>query len=51
MVSRLTNGVGHQAGGDGDDPAKYEGKTHIGIVAQQEGLQSVEHTKVHAAEE
>merc|ERR1712144_141326 len=43
------NGVGHQAGGDGDGPAQQEGKTHVGIVAQQEGLQGVEHTKVHAA--
>jgi len=41
------NGVGHQAGGDGDGPTQQEGKTHVGILAQEEGLQSVEHTKVH----
>merc|ERR1719461_2139716 len=43
------NGVGHQSGSDGDDPAQQEGETHIGSVAQEEGLQSVEHTEVHTA--
>merc|ERR1712113_216178 len=43
------NGVGHQAGGDGDGPAQEEGETNIGSVAQEKGLQSVEHAEVHTA--
>merc|ERR1719330_2341388 len=38
------NGVGHQSGRDGDGPTQQEGETHIGSVAQEEGLQSVEDT-------
>merc|ERR1719411_2596602 len=43
------DGVGHEAGGDGDDPAEQEGHGHVGLVAEQQGLQGVEQAEVHAA--
>ena len=46
---KLTNGVGHEAGGDGDGPAEQEGHGHVGLVAEQQGLQGVEQAEVHAA--
>merc|ERR1712105_210301 len=39
--------VGHEASGDGDSPAKQEGKSHSSISSQNQRLQSVVQTKVH----
>merc|ERR1719154_1003188 len=42
------NGVGHEAGSDGDSPAKEERERDTGVVSQKHRLQSVEETEVHA---
>jgi len=42
------NGVGHEASSDGDSPAQQEGEGHVGSVSQEEGLESVKQTEVHA---
>merc|ERR1719278_1851203 len=43
------NGVGHQAGSNGDSPSKEEGSNHRGVLSSNEhGLQCIEHTEVHA---
>merc|ERR1719427_1803506 len=41
------DGVGHEASGDGDSPAKEEGQSHSSISSQNQRLQSVVQTKVH----
>ena len=43
------DGVGHEASGDGDGPAKQEGNGDASISSQDEGLQGVVETKVHPA--
>ena len=45
----LTNGVGHEARGDGDSPAEHEGGGHAGVSSQQHGLQGVVQAKVHTS--
>merc|ERR1719230_2545604 len=43
------NGVGHEAGSNGDSPSKKEGSNHRGVLSSNEhGLQGIEHTEVHA---
>merc|ERR1719278_1600130 len=43
------NGVGHQAGSNGDSPSKEEGSNRRGVLSSNEhGLQCIEHTEVHA---
>ena len=46
----LTDGIGHQASGDGHSPAEQEGERDVGSVSQQERLQGVKQTEVHATE-
>ena len=47
----LTDGVGHETGGDGDHPAEGEGEGNTGVGAQQQRLQGVVQTEVHASVE
>jgi len=42
------NGVGHKTGGNGDTPAEQEGQENVGVLTQQDGLQGVVETEVHA---
>ena len=46
----LTDGIRHQASGDGHSPAEQEGESDVGSVSQQERLQGVKQTEVHATE-
>merc|ERR1719338_18318 len=43
------NGVGHQAGSNGDSPSEEEGSSNGRVLSSNEqGLQGIEHTEVHA---
>merc|ERR1712211_59209 len=43
------NGVGHQAGSNGDSPSEEEGSSNRGVLSSdKQGLQGIEHTEVHA---
>merc|ERR1711989_66438 len=42
------NGVGHQAGGDGDTVSQAEGQEQPGIGSQENGLQRIVETEVHS---
>ena len=43
------DGVGHESGGDGDAPAEDEGEEHVGVLAEEDGLQGVVEAEVHPA--
>ena len=45
---KLTNGVGHKSSSDGDSPSEEEGHGDTGVVSEEDGLQCVEETEVHA---
>ena len=45
------DGIGHEAGGDSDRPAEEEGDSHSSIRTENQGLESVVQTKVHATRE
>ena len=49
-VEKLTDGVGHEAGGDGDSPAEQEGEAEVAAsVSHNDGAEGVEHAEVHSA--
>merc|ERR1740131_132190 len=49
IIILIVNGVGHEAGSNGDSPSKKEGSNHRGVLSSNEhGLQGIEHTEVHA---
>ena len=42
------NGVGHEAGSNGDTPTQQEGKQDRSVFSQKHGLQGIVETEVHA---
>merc|ERR1712211_177347 len=43
------NGVGHQAGSNGDSPSEEKGGNHGRVLSSdKQGLQGIEHAEVHA---
>ena len=48
LKDRLTNGVGHESSSDGDSPSEEEGHGDTGVISEEDGLQGVKETKVHA---
>ena len=42
------DGVGHQPGSDGDSPAQEEGESHSCVGAEDERLEGVVQTEIHA---
>ena len=49
MTWELTNGIGHEAGSDGDSPSKNEGDQDTSVLSQKQWFQGVVEAKIHPA--